>query len=87
MVGDRGRLKRLGSRNRLRGQLDAMERLTQRVRVAIVELNVVSGVDARPIAVLTMNATASASVSRMVLDVGRGHRRDPPTARSPHQRR
>jgi len=37
-----------GAQNRLCGCLDAMQRSTKRVRVAVVELNVVGGVHARP---------------------------------------
>jgi hypothetical protein len=48
MTSNCGRLERQGTKDRLRGRLDAMQRLTQGVRVAVVELNVVSGVYARP---------------------------------------
>jgi hypothetical protein len=71
--GSRGRLEWQGAEDRLRGRLNALQRLTQGVRIAVVKLNVVSGVHARrmPIAVVTMNATASASASRTVFDAGR----------------
>ena len=39
---------RQGAEDRFRGRLDAIQRLTQSVRVAVVELNVVSGIHARP---------------------------------------
>jgi hypothetical protein len=44
---NRGRLERQSGENRLCGRLDAMQRATKRVRVAVVELNVVSGVHTR----------------------------------------
>jgi hypothetical protein len=48
MVSNRGRLERQGAEDRFCRRLDAMQRLTQRVRVPVVQLNVVSGVYARP---------------------------------------
>ena len=47
MGSNRGRLERQGAEDRLCRRLDAMQRLPQRVRVSVVELNVVSGVHAR----------------------------------------
>ena len=48
MTSNGRRLERQGAQDRLRGCLNAMQRLPQGVRVAVVELNVVSGVHARP---------------------------------------
>ena len=48
MSRNRERLKWQGAEDRLRGRLGAMQRLTQGVRVPVVELNVGSGVHARP---------------------------------------
>ena len=48
MSSSRGRPQRQGAEDRLRGRLYAMQRLTQGVRVPVVELNVGSGVHARP---------------------------------------
>jgi len=48
MGSNRVRLEWQGVEDRLRGRLDAMQRLTQGVRVPVVQLNVVSGVHARP---------------------------------------
>src|SRR5712691_8966985 len=48
MTSNGRRLERQGAEDRLRSRLDAMQRLTQGVRVPIVELNVISGVHARP---------------------------------------
>ena len=39
---------RQGTQNSLRGRLDAIQRLTQSVRVAVEELNVVAGIHTRP---------------------------------------
>jgi hypothetical protein len=44
---NRGRLERQCAEDLLCGRLDAMQRLTQGIRVAVVELNVISGVYAR----------------------------------------
>ena len=43
-----GRLEWKSAKDRLRRRLDAMQRLTQGVRVPVVELNVVTRVHARP---------------------------------------
>ena len=48
MGSNRVRLEWQGVEDRLRGRLDAMQRLTQGLRVAVVELNIISGVYARP---------------------------------------
>ena len=40
--------ERQGAQDRLCGRLDAMQRLSEGIGVAVVELNVVSGVHARP---------------------------------------
>ena len=48
IVSDCKRLERQGAEDRLRGRLDTMQRLTQSIHVPIIELNVVSGVHARP---------------------------------------
>jgi hypothetical protein len=48
MSSNRGRLERQGDEDRLCGFLDAMQRSTKHVRVAVVELNVVTRVHARP---------------------------------------
>ena len=48
MFSGRGHLDRQGAQNRFRGRLDAMQRLSEGIGVAVVELNVVSGVHARP---------------------------------------
>ena len=48
MIGDCRCLERQHSQNRLRGRLDAMQRLTQGIHVPVIELNVIVGVHARP---------------------------------------
>jgi hypothetical protein len=48
MTSNRWRLEGQSAKNCLRSRLDAIQRLTQGVRVAVVELNVVGGVHARP---------------------------------------
>ena len=48
MVSGHVRLQRQGAEDRLCGRLDAMQRLTEGLRVAVVKLNIISGVYARP---------------------------------------
>ena len=48
MISNRGRLEWQGAEDCLCGRLNAMQRLTQGVRVPVVQLNVVSGIHARP---------------------------------------
>src|SRR3989442_1675140 len=48
MTTNSGHLERQRAEDRLRGCLDAMQRSTKRVGVAVVELNIVSGVHTRP---------------------------------------
>ena len=67
MVNSRGRFEWKGAEDRLRGRLDAMQRLTQGVRVAVIELNVVSGLYARP------DADRSADNERHGLGFGFAH--------------
>src|SRR5207253_1571011 len=64
---NRGRLDWQSAEDRLRGRLNPMQRLTERVRVAVVELNVVSGVHARS------NADRGADDERHGLGLGFPH--------------